>query len=348
MKSVKMLTNHEIASFCEQTALILNAGITPAEGMAIMLSDTKTSEGRELLNAIYEVVRKGDTFHTAVVSVGVFPDYVLHMISIGEESGRLDDVMNSLANYYEREQNISDSIRNAVRYPFIMIGMMVIVILVLLTRVLPIFNQVFQQLGSEMNSISKSFLNMGLALSRYSSIVVVLLLIFLVLFYFLTRTTKGKELFHSFLLVFPFTKGFHEKIASGRFASGMSLMIGSGMDTFTSLEYVSRLVDHKSMQRKIALCRKMIEDGSNFAEALAGASIFSHLYSRMVSVAFKTGNLDSVMEKIAIHYEKETDDKIYSIISILEPTLVIILSLIVGLILLSVILPLMGIMSSIG
>ena len=348
MKSGKMLSNREIASFCEQTALILNAGITPSEGMGIMLSDTRTTEGRELINSIWEVTKQGETFYHAIESVDVFPDYVLHMVSIGEESGRLDQVMNSLAKYYEREQSINESIKNAISYPFIMIGMMVIVILVLLTKVLPIFNQVFIQLGSEMNAVSQSFLAVGVALSRYSFILVFLLILLILLFFFFTKTSKGKNIFHNFMLIFPLTRSFNEKIASGRFASGMALMIGSGMDTFTSLDFVSRLVDNKNMQQKIATCKKMIESGSNFAEALAGSEIFSHLYSRMISVAFRTGNLDSVMDKIASHYEKETDDKIYSIIAILEPTLVIILSLIVGLILLSVILPLMGIMSSIG
>jgi len=348
MKSGKMLSNREIASFCEQTALILNAGITPSEGMAIMLSDTHTEQGREIIQSIWNITKEGESFYTAVKSVGVFPDYVLHMISIGEESGKLDIVMNSLAKYYEREQSIQDSIKSAVSYPFLMIAMMVVVILVLLTKVLPIFNQVFQQLGTEMNTISKTFLNIGSALSRYSTITVLILVLLMSLFYFSTRTSKGKEVLHNFLMIFPPTKAFQEKIASGRFASGMSLMISSGMDTFTSLDYVTKLVDHKGMQQKIASCKTMIQGGSNFSEALSEAAIFSHLYARMISVAFKTGNLDVVMEKISSHYEKETDDKIYSIISILEPTLVIILSLIVGLILMSVILPLMGIMSSIG
>lgn len=102
------------------------------------------------------------------------------------------------------------------------------------------------------------------------------------------------------------------------------------------------------MRQKIAACKKYIEDGDNLSEALTKASIFSNLYSRMVAVGFRTGSIDLVMTKISENYEKETDKKLQSIIAILEPTLVIILSLIVGLILLSVILPLMGIMSSIG
>ena len=102
------------------------------------------------------------------------------------------------------------------------------------------------------------------------------------------------------------------------------------------------------MEEKIAVCKKRLKDGDNLSEALVKSSIFSNLYSRMVAVGFKAGSIDTVMGKISENYEKETDKKLQSMISVLEPTLVIILSFIVGLILLSVILPLMGIMSTIG
>ena len=108
------------------------------------------------------------------------------------------------------------------------------------------------------------------------------------------------------------------------------------------------MVGNAKMSAKIKDCKRFIESGDNFSEALVKAGIFSNLYSRMVSVSYKSGSTDVAMKKIAEDYERETDQKLRSIISTLEPTLVIILSLIVGFILLSVILPLIGIMSSIG
>ena len=128
----------------------------------------------------------------------------------------------------------------------------------------------------------------------------------------------------------------------------MAITLHSGMDTFSSLDMVAKLVDNKEMQDKIQLCKESLQQGNNFPEALASSGIFNNFYSQMVGIGFKSGNIDTVLEKIADSYEKETDRRIQSIISVLEPSLVIILSLIVGMILLSVILPLMGIMTSIG
>lgn len=348
MKNQKMLSNSEISSFCSQVVMILNAGITPAEGMNILLQDTKDTGGREIIQMILESCNQGESFYHAISTCNVFPDYVLHMIQLGEESGNLDVVMQSLSSYYEREDSISESIKSAVRYPLIMIAMMIVVIFVLLTKVLPIFNQVFIQLGSEMTGFSGSLLKFGSSLNRYSIVLLVFLVLCCTVYLLAVKTPVGKRLTSKFLNFFPLTKGFYEKVASGRFASGMALALSSGMDTYSSLDLVSNLVDHKGMQAKISICRDNIKNGDNLAEALGKASIFSNLYSRMVAVGFRTGSIDVVMQKIAENYEKETDKKLRSIISILEPTLVIILSLIVGLILLSVILPLMGIMSSIG
>lgn len=344
----KKLSNQEIASFCSQTSILFQAGIAPAESMSILLNDSKTAEGRELLQQILDICKTGEHFSSALKETGVFPEYVLHMITIGEESGNLDNVMQSLTNYYEREDAIADSIRNAVSYPFVMIGIMVVVIFVLLGKVMPIFNQVFIQLGSEMTGISGTLLSIGTALNRYSIFIVTLLVLAVLVFLLATKTKKGRQFTKRVLSTFPLTRGFYEKLAAGRFASGMALTISSGMDTFTSLDMVSELTEHKGMQEKISKCKKAIQDGANFSEALTASGIFSNLYSRMVAVGFRTGSIDRVMQKIADNYDRETEKKIRSIISVLEPTLVIILSIIVGLILLSVIFPLMGIMSSIG
>ena len=348
MKDRKLLSNEEIASFCNQAAMLFQAGIPPVESINIMLEDVKSSGGKELLTQILEVCSQGEPFYRALESTGVFPDYVINMLALGEESGNLDVCMLSLAAYYEKEQNISDSIKGAVTYPFIMIAMMVVVIFVLISKVMPIFQQVFIELGSEMTGFSASLLKLGSSLNRYSVVFLVIICVLGALYLFATKTASGKRSFTRFLTVFPLTKRFYESVACERFASGMALTLSSGMDTFSGLDMVSSLVGNKKMQEKIELCRQSLEKGDNFAEALSSSGIFNHLHSQMVGVGFKSGNIDIVLKKIADSYEKETDRRIQSIVSVLEPTLVIILSVIVGLILLSVILPLMGIMASIG
>lgn len=348
MKNQKLLSNAEIASFCRQTAMIIQAGITPSEGMDILIHDTINKEGRELLQSIGDSCREGNYFYQALESSGVFPEYVVRLTALGEESGNLDAVLLSLAQYYEREESISESIRSAVTYPLIMIFMMFVVILVLILKVLPIFRQVFVQLGTEMSPLAQSLLNVGNTLSNYSVVFTVVLFLIIGICFFLYKTPVGKKCAKQFLSHFLLTKGFYDKVAAGRFASGMHLAFTSGMDTYQSLDMISHIVENDDMNKKIEVCKQEIENHSDLPEALSKAEIFSNLYSRMVAVGFRSGSIDAVMKQISKNYEDETDKQMSRIISVIEPTLVILLSLIVGIILLSVMLPLMGIMSSIG
>ncbi len=348
MKIKRTLNNAEIATFCSQTAMLFQAGITPAESMRILLGDATSEGSKEVITQILDVCKVGDPFGKALASTNVFPDYVIQMVTLGEESGNLEECMTSLASYYEKEDNISSNIRSAIAYPMIMIVMMVTVIFVLISKVMPIFEQVFRELGSEMTGFAGSLLNLGNSLNQYSLILIICIVFLFALYLFCTKTGAGRKHTAHVLQRLPLTKKLYADIASQRFAGSLAVCLGSGIDVYHSLDITKKLVDSKQMEAKIDLCKSTLSAGSGFAEALIHSKIFSRLYSQMVGVGFKSGNADVVLRQIADGYEKSTDRRMHNLISILEPTLVIILSVIVGLILLSVILPLMGIMASIG
>jgi len=191
-------------------------------------------------------------------------------------------------------------------------------------------------------------MNFGRVLSNYSFVIVVVTAVLIVLFLVMRATTGGRNLIDRFKESFIVTRGLYSKIAMGRFASAMALMLASGMDTDKSLEMTLKLVKTSSVREKIRLCQDKIGEGLRFSDALSDVGMFSGVYARMVAVAFKTGSMDTVMEKLAVRYEEETNTNIGNLISVVEPTLVAVLSIVVGVILLSVMLPLMGIMAAIG
>ena len=332
------LSNMEISSFCSQMAMILKAGISTMEGIALMLEEAADPEEEKLLKLMDKTLQSTGSFYEALSSTQAFPDYMLHMVQIGEYTGKLDEVMSALSSHYEREASISQSIKNAVTYPLI--------ILVLVTKVMPIFNQVFRQLGSEMTGFSKAILNFGVAINRYSIVLIVLIGVLAVLVLYFAKTKSGRAAFASFTSHFAWTKSFSEKLAACRFASGMALTLSSGMSPEESLDLVSALISNDGFTGRLNTCKEALDQGEELSKSLLSAGVFSGIYARMTSIGSKTGALDEVMQEIADRYQEEIDQKFTSIIATLEPTLVIVLSLVVGMILLSVMLPLMGIMSS--
>ena len=342
------LKSNEISTFCRQMSLLLKAGIAPADGIELLAQDTKDASAKKLFDAISQVLHSGEKFHVALEMTEAFPDYVVHMVTIGEESGNMDTVMESLADYYDREENIESNIKSAVSYPLIMVFMMLIVVLVLIMKVLPIFNQVFAQLGTNMSGFAQSLLNMGNALNKYSVVMIAILVIIAVLFIYFSSTSAGRASFKKLMRKWGPTRKLLNDIEIERFASGMVLTLSSGMDTYEGLALVKKLSDSDEMKEKIENCRNLLLDGDSFPEALEKTDIFTSFYSQMIAVGFQSGSMDQAMKQVSERIEKDTEKRIYSLISILEPTLVIILSVIVGMILLSVILPLMGIMTTIG
>lgn len=342
------MPNNELAVFCEQMHMILKAGISAYEGISIMKEDAKNKETRDMIDKILEPLEVGDTLYNALKGAHIFPDYMLQMIDIGERSGRLEDVFASLSTHYKREHELNSSIKSAISYPMIMIIMMILIIIVLMVKVLPVFENVFQQLGTGMTGVSRVFLNLGTTMSHYSYLLLGITIAIVLIGVYLTKTKKGKQQQQTLLNKGFITKKLALKLATGHFSSGMAIALSSGLDIDESLMMAEKLVTHPELKKRIEKCKEYLQEEANFSDALIKSQIFTGLYARLIQIGFKTGAMDETMTKIAQQYDEESQDQIANMVSIIEPTLVVILSIIVGLILLSVMLPLIGIMSNIG
>jgi type IV pilus assembly protein PilC len=182
--------------------------------------------------------------------------------------------------------------------------------------------------------------NFSTLLNRYMIVFVVIFVVLLAAIFVLYKTGLGRILFMG--------KGLSMTIAASRFANCMYLALSSGLDTDEGLSLASELVNNPYMQSHIDKCRENIKEGETFAKALLDSGIFSQMYASWIAIGYKTGGMDEVMHRICTAYEEKTQDKLAGLISVLEPTLVIILCVFIGMILISFLLPLLGIMSSIG
>ena len=166
----RILRGSEVAGFCTQLAMVVGAGISLEEGLLILRDDAEDASTRELLSSLISHVEVGQPLHTALRESRRFPRYMVQMVEIGETSGRLEQVLYALSDYYDRNESITKSVKNAITYPAVMIVMMLLVILVLIVEVLPIFQDVFAQLGGEMGGFAQGIMAFGGTISRYSAI----------------------------------------------------------------------------------------------------------------------------------------------------------------------------------
>ncbi|MCR5273240.1 MAG: type II secretion system F family protein [Lachnospiraceae bacterium] len=334
-----VLTSDEITEFCEQIALVIKAGISTYEGVSI-LADHSPSELSDIFKLICERLDCGDSFSEALTETGAFPDYMLHMVNLGEQTGTLEHVMDSLSNYYRREANIKSSIKHAVTYPLVMTILMLVILFILIGKVLPVFKHIYEELGAELTGVSKTMVDLSSNMSTYLIVFLVIVAVIGVFAFFYFRSDSGKAYLNK--------KSFFMDISRSRFASAMALALSSGFDTDEGLSIAGMLSENAVLRDKITNCQAMIKEGESFLNSILSNEIFDRRSSSMLHVGDKTGSMDKVMKELADEYQNLANSRIDRLISWLEPILVIVLCVVIGFILLAFLVPLLSIMSALG
>ena len=343
---MKKLKNQELFSFCEHLSIIVKSGIPMIEGLQAIMEE-QPEGNRELLSFLIQDMAEYGTLSHAMTASKVFPHTTISYVQLGEETGTLDEVMASLASHYETELDISAQIRSAVAYPLIMLGMMTAVIIILLVKVLPVFQQVFRQIGMEMSGLSSGLMKIGSSISRVSVFLLIVVAILISVILYVSLTNRGRRKLQQIVRNTPVIKQIPETMDYARLTQGISMGLHSGISPARCLELACELIYHPDIKEKVGKAGILLENGELFSEALIQSGLFQGMDARLISVASQAGAMDEIMEKLSIRYNERTSATISHIVSVVEPTLVIILSLLVGLVLLSVMMPLLGILSEI-
>lgn len=344
----KLYSSREISAFCLQISLLLHAAIPLDEGLSVMAEDAVWEEEKKLLLQMAEEAELGSPFSTVLEHAGVYPPYVIRMARLGEETGNLDQIMESLADYYNKEHVLFKNMKNAVTYPLIMITMLLVVLFVLFTKVMPIFERVYEQLGTEMSPVSLAATKLGSIFCGAALILGGALAVTVFLVWIFEKSGKRIPAAEQFMQWVKRRNKIALAVANRRFTSVMALTLKSGLDLEKGMELAGSLVENKSVEEKIKQCFAELEAGTDYYTAMKNTGMFKGFYVQMIKVGTKSGRLDSVMEEISRNYEEEADMAMEHMVSRFEPTVVAVLAVAVGLILLSVMLPLVGVLSAIG
>jgi len=329
--------------------MLLHSGITIKNGVLMMLDDEPDKDAKKVLQNLLDNLEGDVPLSVAMKNGAYFPNYMVSMIEVGEKTGRITETLTALAAHYDRQDRLLKSIKSAALYPSVLLGMMLVVVMILITQVLPIFNDVFGRMGAQMSPIATQLLQFG-AWFRGASVVIAIIVGIIFLCAFLMWAIPASREGIVKLLKSKFGgSGLFGRIATFQFVSSMTLAMSSGLGVEESISLAASFNrDSKSLSQKYEKCMAIIGESNNLSTALKDSGILSARDSRMLSIGEQSGMGDSAMEEIARRSDRAVQDEIAGIVGRIEPTLVIITSLIVGTILLSVMLPLIGIMTSIG
>lgn len=347
-KQGSQLSADELSLFFMQLSLMLKAGILLVDSVAMLAQDSSSSREQEILNRIHQVLEEGRPLYEALNRAGCFPEHALRMVQVGEETGRLEQVMTALYQHYRQEHELRQSLRQAVAYPAWLAVIIGVVTFVLVTQVLPVFQQVLGQLGSSLTPWAASLMNFGV-FSKQGAIILAAILLALALYLFVsTRSPQGQERLRRLIDKLFFRGALGLSVARENFASTMALSLASGLTLGQGLEKARLLLSYDKLSKNIEICGNLVEQGRTFSQAAEEARVFGGLESGLLAAGFKAGSADTVMSELARRYHTQTEDILSGMMAKVEPILVILLVLVVGMLLLSVMLPLLAMMNAIG
>ena len=345
MKQIK-LTNEEIGSLCMSLSHLLHAGIGVGDALFLLAQDEQDAACKELLEYMARQADEGISLSAAFQKTGCFPTYVCTLLQVGEEVGKTEETLDSLAHYYREQARLNHQLRAALLYPAMLLGVLLVVMVILLVWVLPIFNQVYAQLGSRLTGIAGGLLALGDGLRQILPYLCGLLAVGLVL----GVIPSVRQAILSFWRKHRSDRGVIASINTARFVQVLAMALSSGMTPQEAVSLASVLSEGEApaFHKRCDDCLSLLNGGSTLAQALRQSGFLTPADSRLLEAGSRSGRSEAAMASIADDLANRSQERLYGLMSKIEPAMVVVACTLIGTVLLSVMLPLMHIMTSIG
>ncbi len=323
----KKLKTRDLMIICRQLSSLLGAGITVIRALDMLYQQLESKNARDVVGNIYESIQTGKTLSEAFKEQEkALPTIMISLISAGEESGRLDEVMGSLALHFEKEMKLKNKVAAAMVYPVILLLLTFTITVGLMVLVVPQFAKTLADLGTELPAITQIVLDFSTNIINFWYIY--LLVIGSAIFGFNTfkNSEKGAVLWDRFKLKLPIVKKSVKMTAAARFTRTMSTLLRSGVNVLEALEITSRTLGNRYLQARIYTARNDIRKGLSLSRSMRGITEFPSMICAMISIGEESGTLDSILNRAADFFEEEADAATAKMTAAMEPIMIIIMA----------------------
>ena len=340
----KKMTNEQISNFTLALSHLLHGGIGIGDALALMKEDETDREYRQFLGQMATGVDEGQSLAAVLRESGRLPAYACTLMEVGERTGKPEQTLEALARYYHDRARMARQLRSALLYPAVLLAVLLGVVAVLLIWVLPVFDSVYAQLGSGLSGISGGLLALGQtlkgALPWLAAVIAVLACAAAVPGIRNAAAGLGKRLLGH--------RGVFGRIETARFVQALWLCVSSGMTVPEAAALAATLAENKEIRRRCRLCLQQTEDGASLSRALRGSALLPPSQCRLMEAGERCGRSEQVLEDLAKTLLEAGEDDLARTAGRVETAMVTLCSALIGLILLSVLLPLLHIMSAMG
>jgi type IV pilus assembly protein PilC len=340
----KPVKSQDFVMFCRQLATLLKAGTPIADSIRILSDQVSSKALQKALNEVHRDIISGTSFSDACKKFPkIFDKVFINMILAGETSGDLERVMDQLAIFYEKEHKIHGKVKSAMMYPIVVSIVAVIVVVILLTKVLPSLLDNLLSVGGEIPLPTKMVMALSDFMINYWYILVLALILLSIAFIAIKRNPKGQYMLDLVKLKIPVFGALAQKQIIARISRTMASLFASSVPVLQILRMSGEVSGNKVFEKVLDESRESLRRGASLSMPLAQSWVFPNLVSHMVAIGEETGQLDTMLEKIADFYEEEVEQMASRLSTVIEPLMIAILGLIVGMIVLAAMMPMFSI-----
>ena len=339
------LSEMEISGFCSQIQMMLSSGLALYEGIEALARSYQGTENESVYTRLSENVSETGLLSEAFRRDPLWPRELAEMTRVGEVTGKLEEIMTALSAHYEREARVKSAVRHAVAYPVVLGAMVFVIVCVMLLMVLPSFRRVLAGMGVALTG--SGMIETGVALGWIVLAVVGLFVCLTIACVILMKTPARAKLIRLIERMFPPVQRVSRNMNAARIAMVLSMTLSGGFQLDEGIQLSESVLTDEKAIADIKIMRKSLEDGLSFPDSVAKAGLYDPIYVSMIRTGADVGLADSVMSKIADEYQLKAEEGIASLVSIIEPTLVAVLAIVVGTMLLTVMLPMAGVLAGV-
>lgn len=339
----------ELSVFTRQFSVMIDSGLPLVQSLDILGGQQENKAFAKAINGVRSQVESGSTLANAMRQFPkVFNDLYTNMVDAGETGGILDNILQRLAVYIEKDVKLKSAVKSAMIYPGATLTIMVGVIILLMWKVVPVFTQLFLGLGAELPLPTRIVIWMSNFVQNWIWIMIVGLILFVLGVRFWYGTPMGRMFIDSSLLRIPMIGMLLRKIAVARFTRTLGTLIASGVPILDGLDITARTSGNAVIEKALLEVRKGVEEGRTLVEPLRTTEVFPNMVTQMIGVGEQTGALDSMLNKISDFYEDEVDVAVKNLLTAMEPIMLLLLGIVVGGIVISMYLPLFSLISKLS
>ena len=347
LENSKRISVRDKAVFARQFATMINSGLAVLRGLYVLEEQTENPRLKKIIKAVRDDVEAGSPVSDAMAKhPAAFDRLYIAMVKAGEASGALDATLLRLATQLEKQDSLRRSIKSAMTYPILIACFAIMVMIGMLLFIIPIFANMYKDLGGQLPSLTRLMMNVSNMLKGYWFIIFPVIILMVWALVRLKNTEQGRRAWDRFKLSLPMKLGpIIQKIAVARFSRTFATLVGSGVPILQAIDITGKTSGNTVIEEAMVDVKESVRCGEPIAKPLMRVSVFPPMVTHMISIGEETGALDSMLNKIADFYEDEVDAAVKSLTSIIEPIMMMFVGGLVGLIVISMYLPMFNMMN---